>query len=220
MKVPFSRFPGRHERHFRRKLSNPLFPHPIVEPDDSALLEVQRRDHDELVRFIDGLRTLVTRVVRLPARADSGLILELKEELDKAYEAAAGLGDDQSNNLQAIRELTAVIMGTVRRGAQGDGLAESELQAESVAREAHYSLLEYPVIADLLHPESLIFPDELAATLLSEPPDALAAALSLFDEVQVSEIVAQAQKRVSAAGVACPPEARERLQELESWQTV
>ena len=58
-KVPFSQKPGRHERHFLRKLDNPMFPRPVTEVTDEMVLEVQRKDHEELLQFISGLRELV-----------------------------------------------------------------------------------------------------------------------------------------------------------------
>lgn len=215
--VPFSQLPGRHERHFRRKIQNPLFPRPIEHYADGDLLETQRLDHGELVQFITHLRGLVTRAVNLPPNVASEAILSLKEGLDMAYETASGLADDQSGNRSAIRELTAVIMKTVRGGAGGDRLAESELEAEEQARAAHYALLEYPIVADLLHPNTLIEVDELAATLLGETPEALAAALSLFDAVQLSELVSES--RMLLKGRAGTETAQARLVLMEDYLT-
>ncbi|MBU0499813.1 MAG: hypothetical protein KJ558_16110 [Gammaproteobacteria bacterium] len=215
MKVPFSQRPGRHERHFRRKLCNPLFPRPIDRADDDALLEVQRRDHEELVGFIHHLKDLVTRAASLPPRIESDVILGLKEELDRAFETASGLADDQSEHLYAVRKLTEVIMARVRKGAQGDALAASELQSEAQAREAHYALLGNPLGADLLHPESLIEPDELAATLLCEGEPALAAALSLFDPPQLTELIAQSRRLL--ADRTGPESAQKRLLQMATY---
>ena len=132
-----------------------------------------------------------------------------------AYETSSGLADDQSGNHSAIRELTVVIMKTVRSGADGDRLAESELEAEEQARAAHYALLEYPIVADLLRPDTLIGADELAATLLGETPEALAAALSLFDAVQLSELVSES--RMLLNGRAGTETAQDRLAQMEDY---
>ena len=59
MQIPFSEYPGRHERHFRRKIKNPLFPRPINSYSDDDLLEVQRLDHEEIIEFITQLRAYV-----------------------------------------------------------------------------------------------------------------------------------------------------------------
>lgn len=196
-KVPFSELPGRHERHFRRKLGNTLLPRPIGDFSDDDLLNVQRLDHEELVAFIEELKGLVVKAVNLPPNVDSEVILTLKEQLDRAYETSAGLADDQSGNQAAIRDLTRVIMKVVAGNAEGDPVASEELAQEEGARSAHYQLLEQPLVADLLHPQSLIEPDELVPLLLGEAEEGVAVALQLFDASQLAIIVEQARLLVT-----------------------
>lgn len=203
MPVSFSQLPGRHERHYRRGLANPLFPDAPLRPDDATLLEMQRRDHEELLAFLGELRQTVQRAVELRPNEGSEVVLELKERLDRLYEASAGLADDQGDNQAVIRQLLEVIMRNVERGAAGDPRALDELAQERAARTAHFALLQYPLVADLLHPDSRIAADELAPTLLSAPPDELAAALELFDREQLSELYAEGQRRLAA--LAHPP---------------
>ena len=213
MKVPFSELPGRHERHFRRKLNNPFFPRPVDSYTDDELLEFQRLDHEELIEFIQQLQQLVVKATQLPPNVESDVILSLKEELDKAYETSAGLADDQSGNRFAIQKLTGVIMDAIRKGAAGDNFAGQELDQEDEARASHYRLLEHAVISDMLHPESLIMEDELTPTLMSESEEALAAALMLFDKEQLAEIVKQARQIL--ADVENPGDAASRLEQME-----
>lgn len=192
MQRHLSKFPGRHERHFRRKLDNPLFPRPTT-ADVEALVETQRLDHEELLAFLTELREAVQAAVELQPNEESQVILDLKERLDKLYEAASGLAEDQTGNKDALRQLIAVIMATVRASAAGDSQAEDELQQEEIARATHFHLLEQPLVAELLHPQSAIQPDELAATLLSEDEAALKAALELFDEGQLMLLLGEAR---------------------------
>jgi hypothetical protein len=215
MPIPFSEKPGRHERHYRRRLDNPLFNRPTVR-DDEALLEAQRLDHDELLAFITELRAAVERAVALQAREESEVVLALKEELERLYETAAGLADEQQDNQQAIVQLLAVIMRSVRANAGADALAAQELDMEERARELHFELLREPLVADLLHPETAIDADDLLPTLLSETESALAAALQLFDDSQRAELA----EHGSALLEARDPErllaaARERLEQIE-----
>ena len=76
-------------------------------------------------------------------------------------------------------------MSTIRVTAAGDPMAERHLVEEDEARRLHLRLLEHPLVADLLDPDSLIGPDELAATLLSESEEQVQAALTLFDVDQL-----------------------------------
>ncbi|HDK37617.1 MAG TPA: hypothetical protein ENG92_01180, partial [Thiolapillus brandeum] len=155
MRVAYSERPGRHERHYRRKLENPLFPRPIKEFSNEALLEVQRQDHEELLTFLQSLQKLVKKAVELQPNEETQVILDLKADLEKHYEQACSLADNQSSNKQAIAQLIDVIMATVQKNAVGDALAEQELAEERLARETHFFLLESQLVADLLHPDSI-----------------------------------------------------------------
>ena len=196
--IPFSERPGRHERHFRRKLDNPLFPRPIQEWSENDLLEVQRLDHEELIAFLQSLRRLVKQAVELKPNEETQVILDLKAELEKHYEQACSLADQQEGNKQAIRQLVEVIMNTIRRNAAGDPLAEQELAEEELARRTHFELLEHALVADLLHPDSLIEADELAAVLLTDEESQVLAAWGLFDQEQQRLLLAQMREIVTA----------------------
>ncbi|MGD8265525.1 MAG: hypothetical protein PVH09_03110 [Chromatiales bacterium] len=203
-KAPFSNKPGRHERHLLRKLDNPLFPRPVIDPADEEILEAQRLDHEELLAYITELRQLVQQAIELKPNEESQIILDLKADLDKSYEKACTMADEQEGNKQAIHQLINVIMRTIRVNAIGDSRAEQELNEEEQARALHFTLLEQPIVPDLLDPETLISEDELVPCLLSESKEGLEAALELFDEEQRAHLVAQAEQLVEAMD--SPPE--------------
>jgi hypothetical protein len=217
MRVPFSELPGRHERHYRRRLDNALFPRLPGPLSEQELLEVQRRDHEELLGFLGELRGVVQRAVDLKPTEETQVVLDLKADLERLYETSAALADEQDGNRTAIRQLIAVIMRTVWAGAAGDPLAEAELEQEEAARIAHFELLQQPLVAELLHPESLIAADELLPTLLSESEAAVAAACQLFDAGQLAELVAGGRALLAERDPsgATFPEARQRLVQLE-----
>jgi hypothetical protein len=213
MAIPFSQLPGRHERHYRRKIDNPLFMGAPVSLDEEVLLEMQRLDHEELLAFLDELRQTVQRAVDLRPKEGSELVIELKEQLDRLYGVSAGLADDHGSNQTAIRQLLEVIMRKVELGAAGDPQAMHELAQEKIARAAHFELLGTPLVADLLHPQSVIDAAELAPSLLSEGEEGLAAALQLFDLEQLSLLFADAERCLARCG-APPPDAAARLQQI------
>ena len=212
MQVPFSEKPGRHERHFKRKLGNKLMPSPLPnEYDKEDLLEAQRLDHEELLQFLTGLRETVQRAVELQPREESQVVLDLKAELEKMYETACGLADEQGGNKSAIRQLIAVIMDKIRQGAGGDALAAQELAQEETARTTHFQLLEYPLIAELLHPQTLVASNELVGVLLTDPDDEVAAALTLFDHTQLQTICDDAGNLLEETGLSANYEQRMSL---------
>jgi hypothetical protein len=209
----FSTFPGKRERHLLRKQHNPLFPEPQRTITPTQLEQAQRLDHEELVEFISGFRALVHEATQLPENAGSERILSIKERLDQTYEQAARMADDQHEIQQGVEKLVAVVMQAVRKGAGSDPLALQELADEEAARATHYALLDYPLVADLLDPESVISEQELLPSLLSASPEALRAARSLFDPAQLAAL-AEAGKSLLDETLDVPDEARARLLEL------
>jgi preprotein translocase subunit SecA len=197
MQIPLSEYPGRHERHFRRKINNQLFPRPIIEYSDDDLLEVQRLDHEEIIAFITDLRKYVEQAANLESTEESEKVLDLKAELEKLYETACRLGDQQANNKSAIRDLLKIIMHTIRQHAGGDSKAEAELEQEAMAREQHFAMLDHQLFADLLDPESLIMEDELAAVMLTEDLSEVSLALTLLNEEQRFLLATEAQSLLS-----------------------
>lgn len=192
-----SAHPGSHERHLLRQANNPLFPQ-ATPLDDDSLLDAQRQDHDAHCAFEDEFRQLLEETTQMAGNVDSELILQLKDRLDRAYESAAGLGGDQSKPKQAIRKLLGFMMASVRRGAGADRQAQMELDQEDAARDAHFTLLESTLVADLLNPTSPIHPDELVPTLLSASKDELQLVLQMFDEVQLLAILTQGAQMLEA----------------------
>ena len=216
MRLLYSELPGRHERHLLRKQDNPLFPAAQQSITQNQLTEAQRLDHEELEAYIGDLRKLVGEAVALGPHEQSDVILALKERLDKAYETACRLADDQTPNKEAIRKLVEVIMRAVWKGAGNDTLAHQELEQEETARATHYELLETPLVADLLDPDSLIQADELLPVLLSAKREEFEAAVTLFDPQQLRVICGQGEalrKEVEAQETLS--EASQRLDELE-----
>jgi hypothetical protein len=221
MTLLFSQRPGRRERHLLRKRNNPLFSEEEQRISGSDLQEAQRLDHEELVEFITGFHTLIHETVNLQPNEDSGVILDIKERLDRAYEQASGLADDQTETKSAIHKLVQVIMSTVEAGAGDDPQALQELEQEKAARAAHFELLQHPIVADLLNPESPIAEKELVPTLLSESTDGLQAALELFDNVQLAILCEEAQetlRRAEREGKTVQQQ-RQRLLEMETRLT-
>jgi hypothetical protein len=203
--LPFTHYPGRRERHLRRRHLNPLFAWPPQEVAPEELLEAQRLDHEELEAFRASFRELVQRAVDLPPDAGSDPVLALKADLERHYEQACGLPEDPSASKQALAKLIDTIMRTLLRHVGDDPTAQQELADETAARAIHFRLLEQPLVADLLHPQSPIRPQDLTPALLSATDAELAAACELFDGPQLAVIVDEAdalERRLVERGAA------------------
>lgn len=176
-----------------RRFKNPLFRHlhdevTVAEQEDAVL-----QDRLETEKFIEEFRQLVEEVVALDEKAESEQILSLKQRLDRSFEVCSGLAGDMSEIKQSIRQLVELMMNAVRAGAGNDTVAQQNLDEEDMARNMHFSLLEMPLIADLLRPDSKVTGDDLAPTLLSEDPTAVQVIMSLFTEEQQKQICSEAR---------------------------
>lgn len=217
MKPSFSARPGAHERQLIRCADNPLFPADKRQVIQIEVNRAQRLDAEEAMAFQNDFRALVQRAIELPPQEDSEVILKLKEDLDQAYERSCGLPGDPSEIKAGLRKLLEIVMRAVWRGAGDDAAAQVNLREEEAARAAHFQLLEYPLIADLIRPDSPIGPDELVPTLLSESEPAVTAALELFDADQLALLCQDARARLGAVPPGTPllEPARARLHRME-----
>ncbi len=202
--LKFSARPGRRERQLQRRHGNPLFGRPAPRCSREALDRARRLDLEEAQDFERRFLDLVQTAIALKPNEDSSVILELKERLDQSYEEACRLGGEQSRFKDALHQLVAVVMAAVRKSAGDDHRAQQELDQEEAARRTHFSLLEHPLVADLLDPQSVVAAEELVPTLLAEPPAAVPAAEYLYDAAQRDALCRSAARLVSdlqAAGV-------------------
>lgn len=187
--------PGSFERHLYRKVDNPLFVNK-VELNDDTLEAAQRQDHEVIVQFMAMFQETLEKTVALKGTEESDVVLALKDRLDKLYEQASAIGDDQTKIREAIIKLLQLIMASVRKGAGEDAHAHQELDQEEAARQAHFALLESSIVADLLNPESPIAENELVPVLLSAEKDELALVVQIFDEEQIQQVIKESAKLV------------------------
>ncbi len=198
MELPFTHKPGRRERHLRRRHENPLFAWPPREVPPEDLLAAQKADHDDMRVFGDRLHALIQRAVDLPPDAGSDAVLSLKEALEAQYEQSYALPEEHGEARTALKRLIELIMKTLWHHAGADPVAHQELSDEEAARAIHFRLIEQPLVADLLHPDSGIGPDELVPTLLSASEAEVKAACELFDGRELAALLERSERRLAA----------------------
>lgn len=184
MSLYFSVYPGCWERHLQRQYNNPLFFYiqtGITQADVSA---AQGKDEDECLIFNDVFQQLLNEVSTLQPQVEVKVILTLKDRIDCLYEQCAGLGGDFSMQKQGLRQLNDLIMQVILSTASQKPDLIEKLHAEIIAREGHFALLEQPLVAHLLHPQSPINEINIIPTLLTENVTALRAAMNLFGPEQ------------------------------------
>lgn len=184
---------GMYERHLLRKEGNPLFAVPPVEYPAEALLAARQRDLEELQRFNADMRTIIQEAIDLEPSVESEVLLTMRGRLDQLYTRCSGFGGSCGEHKQSIRKLIELVMRAVWQAAAEDPLARSELEHEEMARLQHFRLLEYPLIADLVRPDTPIAQDELIPTLLQASEEELEAVLWLFEPEQLVDISVQAE---------------------------
>jgi len=178
----FSASAGRAERMLRRQYDNPLFGD--IEVSSFDIQQARQRDTEEVEAFVNEFRELVQQVAEMAPNAEADVVLKHKEALDKAYETSAGLAGEQAEMQEMIKRLLALMMQSMWKAVGNDAQGISKLEKEEQAREAHFALLAYPFITDLLSPDSPINEQVLLPSLLSEPPEVVSLAVQLFDPQQ------------------------------------
>ncbi|HFQ14141.1 MAG TPA: hypothetical protein ENK40_05015 [Gammaproteobacteria bacterium] len=215
MSLSFNPHPGPRERQLRRRYHNPLFAAERRDVTEAELRAAREADERELNHFLRYFRDLVQEAIDLKPEAESEVILDLKARLDKCYSHCCALPGEKSEIQAAINKLIEVIMKAIRQGAANDPLALEKLAEEEQARQLHCQLHRFPLVADLMLPDSPIEQDELTATLLSEPEAGLAAALQLFDQAQLARIYQDARQLVENLSDE-PPGLAEKIRLIET----
>jgi hypothetical protein len=200
---------GMHERHLLRKEGNRLFGAPDYPAE--LWLEARQQDHEEILRFEREMREAIEQAINLEPNAESEVVLALRGRLDQLYTRCSGLGGHCSEHKQALRKLIDVVMKAVWQAAADDPMARMELEQEELARQQHYFLLEYPLISDLMRPDTPIGPDELVPTLLQAEEDELEAVLWMFEPEQLLAIRSQAEALLDGLEGPLPHGAQENL---------
>ncbi len=218
MTIHFSQHPGKRERHLQRQYQNVLFPRSRRDFNQQRIEGARYMDEQETEEFLREFQKLVAQISLLKANEDSENILQLKAQLEKSYVQCCGLSGEQSEISTAIANLLQVIMRAVWQGAEGDPQAVKHLQQEELARSRHFQLLAYPLVVDLLDPDSIIREDELAATLLSESPESLQTGLLLFDQQQLLSLFEAAMSLLEKTRLKFPHEHQEILD--NAWKNL
>ncbi len=172
---------GMHERHLQRKDGSPLFAFPATDYSADEYLSAQQRDNEEIKQFYEEMRRVIQQAIELDPNVESEVVLELRAHLDQLYTRCSAFGSNCDEHKQNIRKLIDIVMKAVWQAASDDPQARKELEQEERARQQHYRLLEYPLVADLLIPNTPIAANELVPTLLIARSDELEAALWLFE---------------------------------------
>jgi len=196
MSLQFSDHPGSRERQLKREYKNPLFANAET-ITQGQLRQAQDDDLAELQEFGDSFQTLFEQATQLDANVQSDVILKLKSDADQLYEQAAGLPGNNVEAQDALLRLIDVVMQAVRHGAGDDPRALSELEQETQAREMQKKLLTLPLVTDLLRPDSVITPDNLAATILSVSEEELYGALQLFEPEHIAHLYDDAKQLIN-----------------------
>jgi len=217
MTLKFTESPGAFERQLQRQYCNPLFSATARAVTQDQIQIARRRDQEELRDFQAALRATLREALDMPPQVESDVLLKLKERLDQLYDQCAGLPGDHDREKQSLTRMIGVIMKAVWAGAGDDPRAHSELEQEEHARTLHHELLQQPLVATLLRPDSPIAEDALIPTLLSETEDAVRTVLQLFDATQLQALCQQARELLEQLGSTSQnlPEARQRLELME-----
>ena len=134
---------------------------------------------------------MLEQVSKLPPHVESEVMLGFKEKVEAFHETCSGFPGDHDGDKQGLERLHKLIMDKMLVGADNDPYAQWQLEQGEEARRMHRKLLEFPLVAHLLRPDSPIGREELVASLLCEEEDVIQAAMAMFDPEQRDALVAE-----------------------------
>ncbi len=179
----YSEWPGAWERHVVRKARNPHFFNQLHPPTQQELTQAQQRDQLELAQFNQHLAELAVQCTELADDTSAKQINTVKNDLDRCYDTACGLGADLTEQKDALSLLNDLITTAVRRAhREDDGHGRLILIKQESLRMRHLTRLNYPVVCDLLRAIPPIPAAEMPAALLSETDEAFTVALEILDD--------------------------------------
>lgn len=187
--LKFSPLAGAFERSLQRKYENPLFPEepqPITRDD---LDRARAKDQQDLMVFMENFQETLKQTAALLGSVESDVVLDLKEKLERLYVSSASLAQNMSQIHEALLKLLNVCMLTIRKGAADDPKALSKLNDEEQARQIYFSLLETPLVADLLRGDDVISESDLIPSMLSETEQGLKNVMDLFEPEQLNALL-------------------------------
>ncbi len=180
-----------------RRHNNPLFgDRRTVSEDD--LLVAQESDRKEREGFYEQFQTVLQEIAEFSGQEDSEKILSMKQGIDRMYEQCRGLAGENQKAIDGLARLQNMIMQAITQGAADDATALKELEQEAAARTLHQQLLNHPIVCDLLRPDSVIKPDELAASILSANDDAVRAAMNLFQAEHLDALIGSCEELIES----------------------
>lgn len=187
--IKFSPHPGAYERRLQRKYNNPLFPQDEQLPDEEQLQQARIKDQQDLGAFMENFQETLKQAAGLLATVDSEVVLDLKEKLERLYVSSASLAQDMNQIQEALLKLLNVCMMTVRQGAADDPMALGKLAEEEQARQIYFSLLQTPLVADLMRGDEIISEADLIPAMLSETEEGLKNVMDLFEPEQLGALL-------------------------------
>ena len=214
MNLFFSDKPGSHERHLRRKVNNPLFGDLVFTQQD--VLDARALDEAEHKAFLDTFHAIGREAAGLNEHVEAEVLIELKPRLENSYEQSCYVMGNPQDIRDGLAKLIDSIMNALLGSSRQDEDATRKLLEEKSAREVHFELLAFPLIADLIRKDSPIQSDELIPTLLSEQDKVVIAATRLFTAEQLAFICETGERMLADvhSDNECIRHARESLQLL------
>lgn len=175
--------PGAVERHLQRRHNNVLFPLHRRMVTSKDVYEARIADNQALTDIrqeLSGIAGEFFDKTGLPPDWHS-FLNDLRERLDKLEDRRLVAGGQSAALADAIAELRGNVMAVLRSAVQKNrpSLAALE-QAEALRADRHAALAACDWTSQLLSHASQIPPEEVVASLLSEPPAELEKAVSIL----------------------------------------
>ncbi len=192
--------PGAFEQHLQRRNNNPLFPpnrRIVKQADIGAATARDQRDYQALIaRRV----RLLEDTLRLPDIVSPSQINELRERVEELIRDAVGVGGPAFQLAERMKEHRQRLIESWREALSGNAEALRRLDEADEHWHTGAAIFDSPFIAQMTRKDGPIPSGDAIPALLSEKPQTIATAMSLFKDPQKKAIIqAEAASILSTA---------------------
>ena len=181
--LAWSSSPKAYEAQLIRRYKNPYFPPPYRTVSAKDVAEARKIDQADYALAQERFFQTGTKIQSLQSTMSVSEFHELRERLDDVILFSLGVGGPASEIAEQAESLRSSLIADIRAAFHHDTetLAVIE-QAERFHEDEIVGKFHFPVLAQMLRDRSPILKEHTVATILSEDPRTIAAAMKIFSE--------------------------------------
>ena len=217
-KLAWSSSPGAYETQLSRRYKNPYFPPPYRTVTAKDLAEARKIDQADYVLAQELFLQIGTKLESSQSVMSISEFQQLRERLDEVIQFSLGVCGAAYKIAEQAESLRSALIADVRTAFTHDTETLAVIErAERFHEDEMVGKFHIPVLAQMLRDRSPILKEHTVATIVSEDPRTIAAAMKIFSEdTQASfKLAGITILREALGGGHVDPQIREKIAVLD-----